>query len=146
MARQKKATGSERRRSERLDIPLEMQYQLSAKKKTLLQRIVTKNISGGGIGVTFDRPLDRKTKFKTLLYFPTDPKPISSVSEVAWCRERRSGGKTVYDVGIRHVKITPFDKERFVYLFCETMINYFVLPTKIVVDEKNTRPQKNPHC
>ncbi|GAF99749.1 unnamed protein product, partial [marine sediment metagenome] len=37
------------------------------------------------------------------------------------------GKKLHFDVGLQYINISRKDKERFVFLFCETMINYFIL-------------------
>ena len=108
-----------------------MQYHFSSKKKTLIEEVFTKDISGGGVGIRLGKPLKVGTRLKTVIYFPNDTRPVSSMSEVVWCRKVSHKGKASFDVGIKHLKIIPRDKERFVYLFCEMMINYFVLSKKI---------------
>jgi c-di-GMP-binding flagellar brake protein YcgR len=121
----------ERRKTQRLGIPLQMQYHFSSKKKTLIEEVFTKDISGGGVGLRLEQPLKVGTKLKTAIYFPNDPRPISAISKVVWSKKALRKGRPSFDVGIKHLKIVPKDKERFVYLFCEMMINYFVLSKKI---------------
>lgn len=121
----------EKRKTQRLNIHLQSKYRLSFRGKLLIQEIFTKNISGGGIGLTLKQPLKIGTKLRALLYFPTERQPISSLSKVVWCRKVSKKDKVSFDVGIKHVKIAAKDRERFVYLFCETMINYFLISKKI---------------
>ena len=123
----------ENRKSDRLKVPLQVEYRFSVKQKTLVERIFAKDISGGGLGLVLKKPLALGTKLKTLLYFPNDQKAIELVSRVAWCKPK---GNHSYAVGVKHINIKPKDKERFIFLFCETMINYFLLPSNVVTYEK----------
>jgi len=114
----------ERRRAQRLNIPLRVKCYLPSGGKIITEEVLAKNISGTGIGLSFKRPLNIGSRFKTLFYLPNDQQPISSVSEVVWCKKQIEDGKIYFDVGIEHNKISAKDKEKFVFLFCETMINY----------------------
>ena len=125
-SQKKKRAAAERRKSQRLDISIKTKYRQLAKKK-LLEEIFTQNISGGGAGLRLAKPLPKGARIKTMLHFPDDPKPITAVSEVIWCKKVKKQKLTYYDTGIRHLKILPKDRERFVFLFCETMINYFIV-------------------
>ncbi len=118
-------SGRERRKSERLNLPIKVLYRFF-KKRTFIESI-TENISGGGACLKLERPVPKQNKLKISLYFPNDAKPVNAISRVVWCRKITQKGKTYYGVGIRHLKILPRDKERFVFLFCEMMINYLVL-------------------
>ena len=120
----------EKRRSRRLKIPLMVSYHMLPQKKTLIEKIFAKDISGGGIGLKLNFPLEKGTRLKTLLYFPSENRPVSSISEVVWCKKAR--GHKTFDIGIRHIKILPKDRERFVFLFCETMIDYFLFPGSFI--------------
>lgn len=121
----------ERRKAQRLNVPLQVKCRFFIKKKILIEEVFARDVSGGGIGLVLKRPLDIGAKLKTLIYFPNDRRPISFLTKVVWCKKVLRKGKICFDVGIKHIKITPKDKERFVFLFCETMINYFLLPGKV---------------
>jgi len=135
---------NEKRQAQRIKISLPIECQLFPKRKVLIEKIFTRDISGGGVGLRLGYPLETGARLKTLLYFPMSKQPISSVSRVVWCKKRSFKNKTYFDVGIKHIKIVSRDRERFVFLFCETMINYFVLPTHIAIDEK-TITKKDSH-
>lgn len=60
------------------------------------------------------------------LYFPYDKNPVRAVSQVVWCKNKTGGSKSPFEVGIHYLKIRPSDKERFVFLFCEMMVNFFI--------------------
>lgn len=115
----------ERRRAQRLSIPIKVKYKLLPKRK-ILEEIFTQNISGGGVSLRLAQSLQKGARLKTLLHFPGDPNPVTAVSEVIWCKRVSEKKKVHYNAGIRHIKIVPRDKERFVFLFCEMMINFFV--------------------
>lgn len=116
----------ERRKATRLDIQLKIGYKLPPGRKMIIETF-SENISGKGIRVTLNKKLRKGDRLKTLIYFPKEPKPVTSFSEVVWCKARHAEGHQVFDNGLRYVKISPKDKERFVFLFCELMINYFIM-------------------
>jgi len=120
----------DRRKAERLRIPLKIEYRLMPRKRMLIQKLNAQDISGGGLGLRIHYPLKKGTRLRTLLYFPGDTKPVRSTSEVMWCRPVQRG--KAYNVGIKHIKIQPADKERFVFLFCDTMIKFFLLPEEVL--------------
>jgi len=129
---------AEKRRTQRIKVSLPVEYQLMPEKKVLIEKIFTRDVSGGGAGLRLEYPLKTGARLKTLLYLPMSKQPVSSISEVVWCRKCSLKNRTYFDVGIRHIKIVSRDRERFIFLFCEMMINYFVLPTRITIDEKAT--------
>ena len=117
---------TDRRKSQRLKIPIQIRYKLLPHKR-VLEETLTQNVSGGGMGLRLSQPLRKNDKLKVFLNFPTDPKPITAISEVTWCKKESVGRKGFYKAGIKHIKIVPKDKERFVFLFCEMMINYLTV-------------------
>jgi c-di-GMP-binding flagellar brake protein YcgR len=114
---------TERRKSDRLFIPLQVSYKLLPRKHVLHQAF-SQDISGGGIRLSLNFPLKKGEKLRTFIHLAGDPKPVAAFSKVIWCTKKP--GKDDFDVGVQHVRIDPKDKERFVFLFCEMMINYFI--------------------
>ncbi len=127
MAKKKDLKGrvKERRRYQRLELPIRVKYEVSRKKKPR-KEAVTKDISGGGFKLRLDAPLDKRKTLKAYLYFPAGGRPVSARSRVMWTKKVRRGGNHMYDNGIGHVSIDRKDRQRFVFLFCETMLNYFM--------------------
>lgn len=117
----------DKRKSERLSIPLKMEYKVLPRQKILIETF-SRDISGGGLRITLDHPLKIKDRLKTILYFPNETHPITAISKVIWCK-RNKEDKNAYDIGIKYIKVIPKDRDRFVFLFCEMMVNYFVLGT-----------------
>jgi len=115
----------ERRKTQRLDLPLKIHYKW-LKRKGVLQEIFAQDISGGGMRIRTEKAFRKGQRLKTLLYFPNTSKPIHVTSEVIWCKKRKLRGKTCFDVGVKHVYILPRDRERFVFIFCEAMLNYLI--------------------
>ena len=116
----------EKRRAQRLNIPIEVKYKLFRKKR-VLEEIFTQNISGSGVGIKSTKPLAKGTRIRTLLQFPGDPIPVTAISEVVWSKKTGGKNKPCYETGIRHIRIIPKDREKFVFLFCEMMINFLTL-------------------
>ncbi len=117
---------AERRKSARLKISIPVKYKLVREKKTLHETFC-RDISGGGLKLNLDCPMKKGQRLKTLIYFPEAARPITALSKVIWrkrCPSGRKGG--AFELGIQHVKIDPKDRERFVYLFCEMMLSYFL--------------------
>jgi hypothetical protein len=116
----------EKRRYQRLTIPVPLKFKF-LHMRGILKDAVAQNISGGGIALSLGYPAEKNTRLKILLYFPSSSRPVTALSEVMWCRKIsvRKGKK--YDVGVKYIKIMPRDRERFVFLFCEMMVNYLAL-------------------
>ena len=116
----------ERRRHQRLEAFLEIDYRLVtkvAKRKS----VHCDNMSEGGMKIRLPNSMPEGSKFKTLIHFPDDDKPVGALCEVVWCRRCTDYDKTkLYDIGLRHININRKDKERFAYLFCKMMINSFI--------------------
>ncbi len=113
----------DRRRAQRLDLHFKIIYKLMPRKK-ILQETISQNVSGSGVRLRVNQKLELGTRLKAQLYLPNIKKPITALSKVVWRKE--SPTKKGYDVGIQHIKIDTKDKERFVFAFCEMMINYFM--------------------
>ncbi len=111
----------EKRRAQRLNIPLRFQYKLLPHKR-ILESAFSRDISGGGISFHSSEALKKGERLKILLHFPEEVKPVTAYSQVVWCK--KVSQEKAFNIGIQHVKIQPADKERFVFLFCEMMINY----------------------
>lgn len=127
----------EERKSTRILAGLPIKYEWFS-QKDVLRETLCRNISGGGMMLRVDRPLKVGERLKTLFYFPQDDaKPIGAISEVVWSRKIRTKEGIRFDAGIRHIKIEKRDRERFVFLFCETMINF--LTADKVITQVNLR-------
>ncbi len=122
-----------RRKSQRLNIPLRVKYAADPQGHGLVGPVVADNISGRGMSFTLEEPLRKDEKLRMLIYFPDDPKPIGSVSRVVWCKKDDREKRPCFKVGIQHLRIDPDDRERFVFEFCETMVNYFTATPHAVV-------------
>lgn len=84
-----------------------------------------------------DKPLKAGERLKSLFYFSQDTKPISAITEVVWCRKVKTKEGIRFNAGIKHIKIKKQDRERFVFLFCETMLNF--LTANKVIRQVNLR-------
>ncbi|MDD5584613.1 MAG: PilZ domain-containing protein, partial [Candidatus Omnitrophica bacterium] len=109
----------ERRKAQRLNISLPLEYRPVAGKSISSEKIFTRDISGSGVGLRLAYPVAKGARLGVLLHFPTDSRPVSSIGEIVWCTKRVVKGKKFYDVGVKHLKIAAKDRERFVFSFCE---------------------------
>ena len=91
-------------------------------------KTVSYNISGTGISLKIDHPVRRGDKLTANLYLPGCKGGfIRAYCEVVWCKRADTrADKHNYLVGIRYVKMTPKNEERFVLNFCEMMTNYCI--------------------
>lgn len=124
---------AEKRKTQRLSISLPVRYRILSKKtkKFDWHETFSYDISGGGMRFRLDTPLEKGERIDTLIRFPDDPKPVNIVSEVAWQKKiQTNNNKQHYDIGLQYVKMKPEEKERFSLLFCEMMVDYFVLSEK----------------
>lgn len=76
------------------------------------------DIGGGGIRLSISRPLREKDKIEVLIYAKDDPKPISALCRVIWCK-RVEINKV--KVGLEFIKIK--DYLRFTEFLCEKMVD-----------------------
>jgi len=121
----------ERRKAQRLNIPIPVKFRRFGKKGTYRESNC-QNISGSGIMLCLDLPVKKGDKFEMLIHLSGDPIPVETVVEVMWCKKNTQyRNKPFFNCGMKYVKIKPRDRERFVFLFCELMMEY-------CMSEKNT--------
>lgn len=119
---------TERRKAQRLKIPILISYKVFPRKK-VIDETFSQDISGRGFRLKTAYPLKRGEKFRTLLHFPSSAAPVTAKSEVVWCKEasiKSKYGRRHYNIGMRYLTIAPKDRDRFIYLFCEMLLNYFL--------------------
>lgn len=117
----------EKRKADRLDINMQVKYHVLPRKK-ILEETFSQNVSGNGLQLKVNYPLKKDDRLKTFLYFPNDPKPIRAISKIIWCKKVISKKKKPhFNIGVKHEKILTKDKTRFIFLFCEMMIDYFLI-------------------
>jgi len=129
---------TDRRKASRLNIPLKIEYKLLP-KQNILKETSLEDVSGTGLRVNLDYYLNRGSRLKTLLYFPEQENPVTAFSEVVWCKKRPADKEKLFDVGMKYIKVDQKDKERFVFLFCEAMINYFISGQPIILGDNSQR-------
>lgn len=116
----------DKRVAQRISVPLRVRYQ-DLDKKQVSGETYTLDISGGGLRLNLDRPFKKGDMVKTLIYFPYQQTPVTTLNKVIWCRRHPGTSITeTFDIGLKYVNIKSKDRERFLYLFCDMMLNYFV--------------------
>ena len=94
------------------------------KRKTY--KILSEDISGTGLGFVLTEPVEIGDKINLSIYFPEETKPVDATCVIIRCNEFVQDEKTYYRAGTKYLKIRNKDKERFVFLFCEHMLNYSI--------------------
>ena len=103
----------ERREFVRLDTRMDVAYSvLSSQQPT---RVVTKNISGGGICFFSDRVLRPGTRLQVTMKLPDREEPLRFMAEVAWSEQYEMIGKAQrqrsVEVGVQLLDISPQDRD-----------------------------------
>lgn len=114
--KKEQANRSERRRAERLPIPLKVKYKIRG-SASRHEHIPWEDISGLGLRFCLNKPLPPQKELEIALYISGDPKPIEAIGRVAWCKEFAQGE---FKAGIEFTKIK--DQMRFTELICRTML------------------------
>lgn len=107
---------TERRKAERLSIPLKVKYKIKGTAGRQ-KDAPWEDISGLGIRFCLNKPLSLKEELEIALYVLGDPKPIEVIGRVAWCKEFDKGE---FKAGIEFIKIK--DHFRFTELICRSML------------------------
>ena len=112
-----------RRRFDRIASPLKIKYTFKG-PPSISGMTVLQDVGGGGLSLLLDQNVKKKDFLTVSLYFPEDSRPITALAQVAWCKKMAEKGKNTHKVGLQYFKIVSKDKERFVFNFCELMMNY----------------------
>ena len=115
----------ERRKASRLGLHIRIRGELSRNRERL-RDIVCRDISGSGIGFGLRTPLHKDERLKLFIYFPGHSRPVRVISQVVWCCKRTGKRQHGFDAGIRYLRIAAKERQRFLFLFCEMMLNYFL--------------------
>jgi len=110
----------------------------SAWKETLLN-----DISGGGMGLHLKHSLKKGQSIEAFIYFSQTPEPVRVNAKVMWCKKMDSAEKEeTYAIGLQYEDFNREEKEKFILLFCETMVNYFTLSDSEMGPD-GTGPEEN---
>lgn len=103
----------EHRKFVRLDTRLEATYTVLPSGTP--QKLVSKNISGGGICFFADQPLPIGMRLQVAMPLPGREKPVNFTAEVVWSEAYevigRSQRQRSVEVGVRIVEIAPQDQQ-----------------------------------
>lgn len=120
----------DKRKTQRLAIPLRVRYRVISgrNKKNPWQETMICDISGGGMRLQLDYPVEKGSRVDMRIYFPDDPKPVDAIAKSIWCRRKKANKKKIsFDIGLQYAGLKEEDRERFIMLFCGMMVDYFVL-------------------
>lgn len=108
---------SEKRRAERVRLPLFIKYKVRGKRAQLIETGF-ENISGLGLKIFVAEPLSIKDKVDIVIN-PQDRSPaFYALCKVCWCKEV---AKDKFQAGLEFVKIK--DRSRFIEFLCDKMLS-----------------------
>ena len=128
-----KKSYTEKRKAQRLPVPIKIEYNFSLQKnlKNTYRNSYCYNVSGTGLNLPFDSYLKKGTRLRLRIHFPGDVQPVAVIARVAWCREViKNKTEPCFRTGVQYMYMGKNEKERFTLLFCEMMMDYFILRKK----------------
>ena len=101
-------TASEKRRFQRLESALPLQYKNLRKSGVPSSGSLTRNLSEGGVCFKTGEFISLACRLVLEISLPTNPKPIKAISKVAWIRRIPSTDQ--YELGNQFLDMTKEDK------------------------------------
>lgn len=98
----------EKRRFNRADANLALQYRNLRKSNDPLALSVSRNISEGGVCFTSSEFISLACRLVVEISLPNAPKPVKAISKVAWIRKLPAGDQ--YQLGNQFLEMTKEDK------------------------------------
>jgi hypothetical protein len=109
------ASGAERRRSDRLAIPVEIRRPCDAAPP-----VAADDVSGHGLRFTAREPFAEDDSIALSMIFPEPTMAgIDVTCRVVWCRRTEDGS---YQAGVRFEAMATEDRRRYVAWFCDHLI------------------------
>jgi len=109
------ASGAERRRSDRLLIPVELR-----RPRDAAPPVAADDVSGHGLRFTAREPLAENAAIALSMAFPEPTMAgIDVTCRVVWCRKTGDGS---YQAGVRFEAMAAEDRRRYVAWFCDHLI------------------------
>ena len=106
-----------RRLAERLYSKIFVQYK-RIEKKGPWKPVVYNDLSGGGVGLITDEPIQNAERILLAIYLHNDPKPCTVTAKLTWCREIKPG---MYKCGFKFEKTQ--EDTRLMDMLCEKMMD-----------------------
>lgn len=103
---------TEKRKAERLPIPLKVKYK-SKKGRPLLKEAVYENISGLGIRLCVSEPLERGDVIEVLISHSQYSGPFNTVCRVCWCKKLK---EDKFQAGLEFLKVR--NRLQFINFLC----------------------------
>lgn len=114
----------ERRKYVRLNIPLEVSYNIQGKGDQW-HRSVTKNISPNGARFVIEQDLPKGAILELKIKLPIRTEPIPIKARVVWTKKGIEQESAIYDAGLEFTQISEEDKNIFFQYFCNLMYEQF---------------------
>ncbi|MBD3245994.1 MAG: hypothetical protein GF333_03190 [Candidatus Omnitrophica bacterium] len=120
----------EKRKTDRVTLPLEMEFAMSGRNRWH-RPLAIEDISGGGMRFLSPVPLTRGQVISLKLKLPDEQKPFSVDADVIWNSQpenTHSGSSSypAYLTGIRFHKMSPQDRQKFVFYVSRTILSEYL--------------------
>jgi len=102
MEQNKDFNGHDRRKFVRLNASVDVQYAVLENQSLRKKKVLSKNISAGGICIIAYEEIPLGTELALTIYFPNESSPILCKGKVVWSRPFQVGEeqKPQFDVGV----------------------------------------------
>jgi len=108
----------DRRKAERIRIPLRVKYRWLKGERTLPKECVCEDISGLGIRLSLHEPLIVNAIVEIFIILDKDPQPLNALCRVRWCKKLT---ENKFVAGLKFIKIKEYF--RFIEFFCEKLLD-----------------------
>lgn len=101
----------ERRKFARLNVSVEIVCRIGQNKKDE-SKLISRDVSFGGIRVVMDKSLSSGTLLELELHFSTRSEPVVVTGEVIWQNYTRINNRDLYETGVKFTKVYLEDQEK----------------------------------
>ncbi len=111
----------ERRRFIRFETALKVRYIVQYQDPPVEKTGTTKNLTAEGIQVVTETPLSEGDSLELKIDLPKAPNPVHIYGSVVWSEESKTAEGSIYNSGIKFIKIEEDNKNTFLKFLCELM-------------------------
>jgi c-di-GMP-binding flagellar brake protein YcgR len=114
---------SDKRKGERLYLPLNVFYSLSEDSRPV-GPVVLDNISGGGLKFVSAYALKKNSELYLTINLLDGHKPIKCKATVSW--SQHSYSNNMYYIGVKFSNMAKSDRQRYVSYICEKILTKYL--------------------
>lgn len=111
----------EKRRFIRFEAMLKVKYIVQDKETPIERNGITKNLTAEGIQLVTDEPILEGVSIELKVELPGALNPVHIYGSVVWTEESKTEKGSVFNSGIKFIKIEEDNKNTFLKFLCELM-------------------------